>query len=175
MSINVVRNSRVPLYRQIAEQIRTQIVEGVILGDAVLPSARLMATELDVSMFAVHRAYVELAKMGLVESRQRIGTRVVSGVAISVGDGPVASLPNSGPTTSFERLSRSAGIRSMASVFGDPELFQTDALIAEISTLRNASPWTFDGANPAGNPELLREIARMFLQFALLPAAHGNP
>ena len=161
MPINVVRNSKIPLYRQIAEQIRTQIVEGELTADSLLPSARLLATELDVSMFAVHRAYVELAKMGLVESRQRVGTRVVGSVAVSVETGPVASLPQSGPTSSFERLSRSAGIRSMASVLGDPELFQADALIAEIGTLRNASPWAIDCDSPAGTPELLREIARM--------------
>ncbi|HLK16271.1 MAG TPA: PLP-dependent aminotransferase family protein [Fimbriimonadaceae bacterium] len=168
MSINVVRNSKIPLYRQIAEQIRTQIIEGVIAPETVLPSARLLATEIDVSMFAVHRAYVELAKMGLVESKQRVGTRVVGSVSVSVGSGPVASLPDSGPTGSFERLSRSAGIRSMASVMGDPALFQADAWVAEIETLRNASPWTFDYADSAGTPELLREIARLLTRRGLV-------
>ena len=73
-------------YYQIREGIRREIQEGRLnVGDR-LPSVRALAKRLRVSSFTVGRAFGELAREGLLESRTRAGTRVIGrlGRAIEV-------------------------------------------------------------------------------------------
>ena len=73
------------LYRQIAEEIRQQILQGQLSPGDRLPSVRQMAAQWDCTVGTVQRAYQELASLGLVVSRAGQGTRVVSS-ARQVGD-----------------------------------------------------------------------------------------
>ena len=69
---------RTPLYLQIAELIRQEIIFGSLgTGDPV-PPVRAMAARWQCTVGTVQRAYAELAREGLVTSRPGQGTRISS-------------------------------------------------------------------------------------------------
>lgn len=70
--------SPVPLYHQIAEAIRYRIATGVLAPNDVLPPLRAAAESWGVNMHTARRAYAELARARLVESRPHSGTRVLA-------------------------------------------------------------------------------------------------
>lgn len=65
-----------PLYRQLYERLRAQIVAGQLEAGARLPSTRALASELGVSRNTVALAYEMLLLEGYIESRVGDGTRV---------------------------------------------------------------------------------------------------
>jgi GntR family transcriptional regulator len=75
--IQVSRHSDVPIYRQIVTQLSFMIETGDLLAGQTLPSARLLADNLQINRNTVARAYTELGELGLVESHGRTGTTVV--------------------------------------------------------------------------------------------------
>ncbi len=66
MDITIVTASHVALYRQIAEQIKKMILDGVLHEGDMLPSVRALAKELGVSIITTRRAYTELEHEGFV-------------------------------------------------------------------------------------------------------------
>lgn len=62
----VAATSGVPLYEQIVEQVRQQIMAGELPAGATLPSLRALAGELRVSLITTTRAYNDLAAEGLI-------------------------------------------------------------------------------------------------------------
>ncbi|MFF7196801.1 GntR family transcriptional regulator [Streptomyces sp. NPDC088197] len=75
--MQVSRHSDVPIYRQIVTQVSFMIETGDLAVGQTLPSARLLADNLQINRNTVARAYAELSELGLVESRGRSGTTVV--------------------------------------------------------------------------------------------------
>ena len=71
MSVNP--NSPVPIFRQIAQHIRTGIAAGVYQVGDLLPSQRALALEMVVNPNTVQRAYEELEREGLVYTRKGVG------------------------------------------------------------------------------------------------------
>ena len=69
-----------PLYQQIAESVRREILYGDLKPGDWLPPVRKMATHWRCTPGTVQRAYKELARQGLVVSRTGQGTRVVSDI-----------------------------------------------------------------------------------------------
>jgi GntR family transcriptional regulator len=65
--------SSVPIFRQIVEQVCAAVVGGRIADDEPLPSVRALAEHLVINPNTVARAYSELARDGLIESRQGRG------------------------------------------------------------------------------------------------------
>lgn len=65
-----------PIYEQITEQMKAQILSGVILAGEQLPSIRTLAKDLRVSVITTKRAYEELEREGFVETMQGRGTYV---------------------------------------------------------------------------------------------------
>lgn len=65
-----------PLYEQIINQIKASILKGEIQQGALLPSIRMMAKELKVSIITVKRAYEDLEREGFVETTPGKGTYV---------------------------------------------------------------------------------------------------
>lgn len=63
----------VPLYKQLYNQIREQILSGRLPAESRLPSVRDMASELSVSRNTVDGAYQELYAEGYIYSRPRSG------------------------------------------------------------------------------------------------------
>src|SRR3712207_2862576 len=76
MRIILINGSSVPLYEQIKNSIKENIVENRALPDEQLPSVRQLSKELKVSILTVKKAYDELEKEGFIVIRQGLGTFV---------------------------------------------------------------------------------------------------
>lgn len=68
MNINISNASNKPIYLQIADQIKTLILEGKLNEGEMLPSMRNLALELRISFMTTKRAYEELERDGFIES-----------------------------------------------------------------------------------------------------------
>ena len=66
MNIIIRNTGDVPIYEQIAEQIKRAIVTGEISEGETLPSMRLLAKELRISLITTKRAYEELEREGFI-------------------------------------------------------------------------------------------------------------
>lgn len=66
MNIIISNSSAVPLYEQIQNQIKSQILNGELCSEQLLPSIRSLAKELKVSIITTKRAYEELEKEGYI-------------------------------------------------------------------------------------------------------------
>ncbi len=68
MDIIITNQSDKPIYDQIKEQIKEQILKGELKEGEALPSMRLLAKELRISIITTKRAYEELEREGFIES-----------------------------------------------------------------------------------------------------------
>ena len=65
----IIRNTgEVPIYEQIVRQIKTQILRGELKEGDLLPSMRLLAKDLRISVITTKRAYEELEREGFVST-----------------------------------------------------------------------------------------------------------
>jgi GntR family transcriptional regulator len=76
MALHVNTASRLPIYQQLAQQIREAIARGELRPEAGLPSVRQLSRELVVNPNTVARAYTELEREGLLVSRPGRGIYV---------------------------------------------------------------------------------------------------
>ena len=76
MEIFIRNNSSIPIYAQITDQIRTKILSGELQPDEMLPSIRLLAKDLRISVITTKRAYDDLEQAGLIYSLQGKGSFV---------------------------------------------------------------------------------------------------
>src|SRR5689334_11065714 len=74
--ISLNQNDPIPLYRQLYERLRAEILAGRLEGGARLPSTRSLASTLGVSRNTTALAYELLLLEGYIESRVGDGTRV---------------------------------------------------------------------------------------------------
>lgn len=70
------RQSKIPLYEQIADHLEQRISYGEFPPGSLLPSERKLAEQLGVNRSTVILAFAELRSMGIIESRSGSGTRV---------------------------------------------------------------------------------------------------
>ena len=68
MDIIISNSSGVPIYEQIEEQIKNQIMTGDLAKGDALPSMRVLAKELKISIITTKRAYEDLEKDGFIYS-----------------------------------------------------------------------------------------------------------
>ena len=66
MEIYISNTSGVPIYAQITEQIRAKILSGELKEGEMLPSIRLLAKELRISVITNKRAYEDLEQAGFL-------------------------------------------------------------------------------------------------------------
>jgi GntR family transcriptional regulator len=64
------------LYQQIVDGLKREVSEGRLTPGTALPSFRLLAEDLLVSVITVKRAYEELEREGIIYRRQGLGTFV---------------------------------------------------------------------------------------------------
>ena len=64
----ILQNSGVPIYRQIAEDFRTRILNGEIKAGEFLPSIRSLAKDLKISVITTMKAYEVLEEEGIVSA-----------------------------------------------------------------------------------------------------------
>ena len=67
------QNSGVPIYQQIADSFRTDILAGKYQQGEFLPSIRGLAKDLKISVITTMKAYEQLAQEGLVTAAQGKG------------------------------------------------------------------------------------------------------
>ncbi len=77
LKIIVSNNSSIPLYEQIKEAIKKDIVTGSLKAGEKLPSVRSLARDLKISILTVKKAYDELVDEGFIETRQGLGSFVL--------------------------------------------------------------------------------------------------
>ncbi|MDO4535439.1 MAG: GntR family transcriptional regulator [Clostridium perfringens] len=68
MNIIINNSSGKPIYEQITNQIKTMVIKGELREGDALPSMRLLAKELKISVITTKRAYEELEKDGFIET-----------------------------------------------------------------------------------------------------------
>ena len=66
MNIIISNTSDEPIYLQIVNQMKEQILKGQLTDSQALPSIRNLAKELNISVITTKRAYEELEKEGLI-------------------------------------------------------------------------------------------------------------
>lgn len=66
MEIIISNSSGVPIYEQIQEQLKVQIVSGELKENESLPSIRTLAKDLRCSVITTKNAYEELVKEGYI-------------------------------------------------------------------------------------------------------------
>jgi GntR family transcriptional regulator len=76
LAIAILTGTSTTIYRQIVEQVCAAVLAGKIADDEPLPSVRALAEELVVNPNTVARAYSELAREGVIESRPGRGMYV---------------------------------------------------------------------------------------------------
>ena len=76
MFIIIDPSSGLPIYLQIAQQIKTAVAMGRLQQEDPLPSVRQLAVELAVNPNTVARAYLDLEIEGVIYKRQGAGTFV---------------------------------------------------------------------------------------------------
>lgn len=68
MDIIISNASGKPIYEQITSQIKSMILNGTLQEGEALPSMRLLAKELRISVITTKRAYEDLERDGFIET-----------------------------------------------------------------------------------------------------------
>ena len=76
MHIILNHSSMVPIYEQLMDQIKSEIVQSVLKEGEALPSVRTLAGELRISALTVKKAYDRLEEEGFVTTVHGKGTYV---------------------------------------------------------------------------------------------------
>ena len=76
MNIIIRNTGGQSIYEQIASQIKTLIISGALKEGEMLPSMRLLAKELKISVITTKRAYEELEREGFIISQTGKGSFV---------------------------------------------------------------------------------------------------
>ena len=71
--MKILQNSGEPIYQQIADQFRTDILAGKFKQGEYLPSIRGLARDLKISVITTMKAYEQLEEEGLVTAVQGKG------------------------------------------------------------------------------------------------------
>lgn len=68
MDIIISNSSSKPIYEQITSQIKNMIINGELKEGTALPSMRVLAKELRISVITTKRAYTDLERDGFIET-----------------------------------------------------------------------------------------------------------
>ena len=79
MDLNIDVKDGVPIYRQIANQIRYMAASGLLQPDEELPAIRVLAAQLRVTPNTVVKAYEELEGAGVISKRRGSGCYISDG------------------------------------------------------------------------------------------------
>lgn len=79
------RNSR-PIYEQIVDAIKENILKGILRPGDKLPSVREMSSMITANPNTVSRAYMELERQGVTETLRGRGTYVSSNYKVKMGE-----------------------------------------------------------------------------------------
>lgn len=74
--INIDNKSSIPIYQQIVDEIKEQVIKGILQGGDKLPSVREMASIITANPNTISRAYSELERQNVIETIRGRGTYV---------------------------------------------------------------------------------------------------
>ena len=127
MRIIISNQSELPIYAQIREQLKEQILNGQIEEGTTLPSIRQLAKEAGVSVITTTRAYSDLEAEGFIATMQGKGSvvlpkdngvvreqylkRIEEGLATAIETARVIGLPGEKLTEIFENLLHASGLK----------------------------------------------------------------
>jgi len=135
--VRIDPRSHLPIYRQIAEEIRAAVAAGIYQPGEVLPSLRAMSVQLQVNPNTVQRAYDELEREGLIYSQRGRGLFVseegTASAKLTAGDGVRRSFDEA------IRASLAAGMKPRQI----REIFQ--AALADMSKTNDSAPEKVSG------------------------------
>ena len=78
MEIIISNSSDKPIYEQICIQIKSLIMDGTLTAGEPLPSMRILAKDLHISVITVQRAYEDLTRDGFIETVSGKGSFVAA-------------------------------------------------------------------------------------------------
>lgn len=128
LTLNLDRNGRFPLYRQIIQQIQAQVLCGELTLGSRLPSSRQLAKEAGVARITVTQAYEQLLAEGYLVSRPGAGVYVAADLPLldekrpftptltNWGKRVLAAAPASSAATTHPAIDFGIG-RSFAQIF----------------------------------------------------------
>lgn len=120
MYITLSNSDPAPLYEQIKKQVIEQIVNGRLAPGEMLPSIRILAKELEISVITVKKAYEDLEKEGYIVTKQGKGSCVAEAGAEFVKEAKLKAVQQA-----FEQ-----GIDACRDLgMSDPEIEETFRLI----------------------------------------------
>lgn len=131
-----------PLRQRIAGAVVAALRTGTLRPGDLLPSSRILATELSVSRSAVVDAYDELAAAGFVDSRPGSGTRVAAGADVAAHAGVTPHVAPAPASTAHSRTTRPATTLDLSPGYPDTDL---------ISPRDWRSSWRVATAGPVPN------------------------
>ncbi len=83
VSLDVDQKSGVPIYVQLVGQVQRAVEVGRLNAGDRLPTVRKLAQDLRIAPNTIVKAYGELQRMGLIESRPGVGTVIVESSGVS--------------------------------------------------------------------------------------------
>ena len=73
MKIKISNLSSIPIYQQIASEIRNKILSNELMSNTQLPSIRALSKELEVGIITIKKAYEVLLQENLIYSKGAVG------------------------------------------------------------------------------------------------------
>ena len=73
MKIKISNLSSMPIYQQIASEIRNKILSNELMSNTQLPSIRALSKELEVGIITIKKAYEVLLQENLIYSKGAVG------------------------------------------------------------------------------------------------------
>jgi DNA-binding transcriptional MocR family regulator len=138
LPVELDRAARVPIYQQLAGQIKEQIAAGALPPGARLPTIRELSQQLGVTRLTVQTAYAELQSGGWIEATIGRGTFVSAQATPAPSFGAAAG--SASPATvigDILQIGQGRARQSLASASPDPLLFPADefwACLADLQT-----------------------------------------
>lgn len=86
MQIHLFKDDKDPFYLQIVKQIKLQILNHTLSAGDCLPSMRMLASDLRISVITTKRAYEELEKDGFIVTVLGKGTFVTDKTVDAISD-----------------------------------------------------------------------------------------
>lgn len=168
--LQISRQNRLAIYRQIAEQIRLQINNGRLPEGTRLPTVRQLSADLGVTPLTIHNAYNELQADGLVESVVGRGTFVSD--LLDQPPLPIDMEQPFNPETilgDIMHIIHYRTVRSLAVAIPDPDLLPIETFWESLDRQRHAENelWLYAPIEGDGK---LRAAITAFLQESAIPA-----
>ncbi|MFL9922735.1 PLP-dependent aminotransferase family protein [Herbaspirillum lusitanum] len=176
--------AEIPLYKQFAEQLAASISAGVLQPGEKIASVRLASQQHKLSVTTVVRAYELLESRGVIESHPQSGYFVrKQALADQAPAARVASAPAYIDNPAYQQSTevdvsrlvlatlktiQQDGTVPLGSPYPNPALFPSQRITQYTARItRNASQSSVFDDLPPGHPDLLRQIARRYLENGL--------